>query len=264
MQTPLFNQTDVPSPVYLPKEYILSIKTRLEGKRRQLELLPVEIEELAKRYEAAIIFAPPDIDAPQSEAAVTQQIADTTKDAATVAVVLRKRITKPPKVEKPVGWRKGLQTILEESANGIAHQPLLKMAREKYKLPPSSGEKGFYNAIAKLIQAQTVVKHGNLLFAANVIEGIKKNGGTLPAPPEMHRRAGSSAGLIHQVLHGHPEGLTGPALRKLVAELPDAPKSLREHAQYVYNILGTMIGAGDVSKSNGLYRLSSPKKTNGQ
>lgn len=149
--------------------------------------------------------------------------------------------------------------ILEDAMGGLPHKQLLQMAREKYQFPPSNGEKGFYNAVAKLVNAGAVVKHGNLLFADKVIKEITAKGGALPVVPEMARRAGSSAELIHQVLVQHPDGLSGPDLRNIVAGLPEAPKSLREHAQYVYNILGAMMGTGEVSKVDGIYRLMAAK-----
>jgi hypothetical protein len=259
MQTPLFIQSDSEPTTFLPVEFILSLKEALEEKQRLYEKLPAEIEVLAKRYAAAMVFAPPDFDPSKPAPKAAPAPATPPNKIVTLSppkVAVKRRVAKPKvKPIKPMGWRKALQTILEDAADGMIHQSLLKLAREKHTFPPSSGEKGFYNAIAKLINAGSVVKHGNILFAASVYKK-KKAADDLPSVPETQRRTGSSAELIRTILTGKPDGLTGPELRKILAAMPDAPKSLREHGQYVYNILGTMMGVGEVIKENSLYRLS--------
>lgn len=255
MQTPLFMQSDADSTTFLPVEFILSLKELLDEKRRLYEKLPAEIEALAKRYAAAMEFAPPDFEPskPATKAAPAPAAPPHNVLSLSPPNAAGKRRTVKPKPAKPMGWRKALLVILE--GDGMPHQILLKVAREKYNFPPSIGEKGFYNAIAKLINAGSVVKHGNILFSASVYEK-KKEADELPSVPETQRRTGSSAELIRIILTGKPDGLTGPELRKILAAMPDAPKSLREHGQYVYNILGTMMGVGEVVKENSLYRLS--------
>jgi len=257
MQKPLVIQAELDTPIYLPEASILAIKKSLDAKRRLYEKLPSEIEALSKRYEAAMLFAPPNFDPEQalekeSEAPVKEINVVTLPPPATRKVAVKRKIEK---TVKPIGWRKGLQIILEGAEDGLSHQPLLTIARDTYKFPPSVGEKGFYNAIAKLINAGAVVKHGNILFSSNIYTR-RKGGGTLPVLQETQRRAGSSAELIYSALEAHPEGLTGPGLKTVVSAMPGAPKSLREHAQYVYNILGAMMGSGEVIKTYGVYRLA--------
>ncbi|WP_291519411.1 hypothetical protein [Acidovorax sp.] len=262
MQTPSTSHPAVQEQ-YLPEEFILGLKATLDEKRRLYEALPKEIADLEKRFEAAMVFSPPGFDPTKARtktiaAPLLQQAAASTGADPKVSDIPVKRtsVLRKPRVQK-MGWRKGLMYILDHAEGGVAHQPLLKQAREDFSLPPSNGEKAFYNALAKLTQSGAVVKHGNLLYSAKAMAEAKAKG-TLPPVADIGRRAGSSADLIHGVLLQNPAGLSGPALRKLVSELPDAPKSLRDHGQYVYNILGTMMGAGDVVKEDGIYRLRSP------
>lgn len=257
MQTHLFIQSEESPPAYLSEEYILSIKKSLDAKRRLLEKLPAEIADLSKRFDAAMLFAPPDFDPDKAQENPLETIRVVRLEPS-VKPAIRKREMRPvtpAKPEKPIGWRKGLQALLDDANEGMHHQQLLKSARDKYKFPESVGEKGFYNAIAKLINAGTVIKHGNILYAVSVFKQ-KQEADELPRVPETQRRNGSSAELIRKLLLTRPDGLTGPELRKILSAMPDAPKSLREHGQYVYNILGTMMGIGEVVKENRIYRLT--------
>lgn len=258
MSKPLVKKS--PSVQYLDERFILSIKHELDEKTRLYEELPAQIEELVKRFNAAMVFAPPGFDPAKPLEAKPPEAQTTVAPRPIVASAPKKPTpAKPPVAEKPIGWRRGLQILLEEQKEGMTHQALLKEARAKYQLPASEGEKGFYNAIAKLVNAGSVVKYGFLLFtAANYAQ--KERAGDLPPLESAQRKVGTSADLIREVLKKKPDGLTGPELRKIMASIPEAPKSLRDHGQYIYNILGNMMGAGDVVKENSIYRLTGEVK----
>ena len=53
---------DLPE-TYLPEDYIRGLKRELDAKRQLLLDLPGIIEALSKRFDAALIFAPPGFDA---------------------------------------------------------------------------------------------------------------------------------------------------------------------------------------------------------
>jgi hypothetical protein len=252
MRTPLFIHSESPE-AFLPEEYILALKAKLDEKQRLYAQLPAEIEDLAVRFKAAMVFAPPNFDPSKPAEKTPSPAATGSRERVQLIDTLSQK--RSPVPLKPIGWRKALQILLDDATEGVAHKSLLNMAREKYALPSSEGEKGFYNAVSKLINAGQAVKHGNLLFSSAVYEILKKND-ELPKILETQRRSGSSAELTHMVLSKFTDGLTGPELRKALSQIPDAPKSLREHGQYVYNILGTMMGTGEVVKENGIYRLS--------
>lgn len=255
MSPPLFDP-NVPQ-AFLPREYILGIKRALDEKRRLYEELPVQIEDLAKRFEAAMIFAPPGFDPDSAVLTISES------NGPEQEVLSLGNSDEPPTstislddLERgKIGWRKAILIILHKDSGGVAHKDVLQRARELYNLPASQGEKGFYNAVAKLITAGQVVKYGNRLYSRESIDSLKSSG-SLPDIPEVRRRAGSSAEFVVKTLRDNPNGLTGPQLREALSKIPDAPKSLSLHGQYIYNILAPMIGAGEVVKSDaGVYRL---------
>lgn len=145
---------------------------------------------------------------------------------------------------------------------GIPHKELLTKIIEKHPtLEQSQGDKGFYNAVARLAKGGEITKFGGLLYSTRVVNLLREKGEKLPDMTlEVRRRAGGSAQIVIEILEKHPGGLSGPDLKKVVAEIPEAPKSVREHGQYIYNILATLMGSGVVTKKDGIYRL---KKTKG-
>ena len=135
---------------------------------------------------------------------------------------------------------------------GISHRDLLAALKQTElggRVAP--GEKGFYNAIGKLAEKGLLVKAGGLLYHRAVADRLVESGQSLPdMTPEVNRRPGSSAAFVVEALIGHPKGLTAPDLKKIVSARADAPKSLREHGQYIYNVLSTLMGSGAVSRNS--------------
>jgi hypothetical protein len=257
-----------PSPISaeLPAEYIRELKARLIERERLLAELPALIEQDRKLYEAALLFAPdgfdPAVTAPTaetpSEAPERQLNLPAIKPPAKRIVIKRVPAkTKRAKVvkKKQASWKTLVVQEAEGAERGLSHKSLLSAIRAKHAMPVSAGEKGFYNAVAKSIHDGSLVKRGGLLFSPRVVLLLERRGEKLPEDGQVVHRAGGSALVTQRVLAQHPEGLTGPALKKLVAAEPDAPKSMREHGQYIYNILGTLMGSGAVVKKENLYYL---------
>lgn len=263
MPTHPVNQDD--QTPFLPGHFILGLKKDLDDKRRLLEDLPRQIEELAKRYEAAMIFAPPGFD-PDKEArrlAEEAESAPIPQSATLPAALPQIEIDLDESPTGKVGWRRAILNILGSALKGLPHKEIVEKARNMYALPPSNGEKAFYNAIAKLVNAGQVIKHGNLLYTADVLTELKASG-ALPELPGVNRRAGSSAEFVAAALREYPQGLTGPQLRNVLSTVPGAPKSLFQHGQYIYNILAPMMGAGEVIKNDGIYKLSAIHEKGGE
>jgi len=237
-------------PSELSAEFILDLKHELEADMRLLEELPGRIELKKKRYDAALLFAPvgfnPDAIPVKRVSAKIEEIPATQEFLPANHVDVN--------VENP-SWTRAIQTVLDNSDRGISHKELLSQVRSKYPMmPASNGEKGFYNGISKLSEREALVKHGGLLYSSNVVNLIKARGESLPDEPDIQIRSGSSGELILSLLGKNLAGLSAKDLKNLASKNPDAPKSLTEHSQYIYNILATLIGSGLVVKQDGLYR----------
>lgn len=238
----------------LPAEYIKGIKARLDERERLFAELPALIENDRKLYAAALLFAPLDFD-PDGAAASgeTEKPAKASPKAKALGSPKKdkgKGVRKP----RPNSWRALIQRHLDETRDGTTHKDLLNAIRRNHNMPISDGEKGFYNAVGKGLQAGEIVKRSGYLYSAKIVQELEHKGALppeQPAPP----RTGQSTIVTKRVLQKYPEGIAGPALKKLVAAEPDAPKSMREHGQYIYNVLGAMIGMGIVVKKDNLYVL---------
>lgn len=255
-----------------PVAILLQLKSEVDELKKQWLELPALIKEKERKYEAALMFAPPDFDPDAAMELATPQLVEGAaplpgKNEADQSPIEEVRpdaepeeFTLRPPVEKhseKATWIGSLRNTLTLSGRGMSHQELLAFVRANYPaLPVSNGEKGFYNAVAKLADRKELVKRGGLLYASSVIDAMKARGEALPEVPEHQHRKGGSGEIVMQVLKEHPNGLTGPELRKAVAAIPHAPKSLREHGQYIYNILATLMGTGVVVKNGTTYQLA--------
>jgi hypothetical protein len=224
----------------LTVESVRALKADYEADMRLLQELPARVEFKKRRLEAAMLFLPPGIDLDQQEPA-----ADKPPDVGQVEPY------------KP-SWTGEMARILSEQDGGLAHKDLLQAIREtEFGKHAHPGDKGFYNAVGRLAEKGLLVKAGGLLYHRDVANRILARGESLPdLTIELNRRAGSAGSLVVEVLSAHPKGLTAPELKKLVAAREDAPKSLQEHGQYIYNVLSTLIGNGSVVRKNGIYRLT--------
>lgn len=256
----------------LSAEYILGLKAELDRLRRQWAELPAIIDKRQKLYEAALLFAPEgfDPDAPvESVEAVAQGGKEVEEDEEPEDGTSAAHFSldgggpadfalSPVEHHSPKAtWVSAVREVLMLLEKGVPHKELLALIRQTYpELPVSNGEKGFYNAVFRLTERKELVKHGGLLYAASVVQAIEARGEKLPKAPEHQVRRGSSGEIVLEVLKANPKGLTGPDLRKVVSEMPNAPKSLREHGQYIYNILATLMGTGAVVKNGAIYQLA--------
>lgn len=234
----------------LPAEYILALKVKMDEKQRLYEQLPQEISECKRIYEAALIFAPKNFDPSVKSSSTEQGVL-----FQPVAKKAKLGIEKQPRAERK-SWATSVKNVLDSAGRGMNRKELFEAVRlNNPDLPVSAGEKGFYNAIAKVLERGNLVKHGDLLFSSQLVEDMKSRGEELPETPERRIRSGGSADFVLNALQSHPTGLTAPEIKKIVGDIPEAPKSIREHGQYIYNILATLMGSGAVVKKDGIYSV---------
>lgn len=230
--------------------------------RRAVELAVAQAKKSEEDYNAALRFAPagfapekvksPSRARPKAKKKIkTKPIGDTAKRKV-------KQIDLFPKAENSPTWTIEISRRIEQHPEGIAHSKLLG---EILKSPPpelaiSAGYKGFYHAIRRLLKRGDIVKHGTLLYTAKAMEAIRESGQELPVPD---RRVGGTGAIVIETLGKHPTGLTGPQLQALASMEPGAPKSMRDHPHYIYNVLSSLISNGRVKKFRGMYKLAEPQ-----
>lgn len=153
-------------------------------------------------------------------------------------------------------WSDEMRHVLQEQEAGISYGDLLAILAKGPlgKKPRSKGDKGFYQAIKRLTDAGDIVKGGGLLYSAKLAQTLKSRG--KPLPVHVSGRGGSSS-IVLGILNEHPQGLSGPEIKELAGKNPNAPRSMREHDQYIYTVLGGLKQAGAILRmEDGKYRLS--------
>ena len=225
---------------------IREIHAELEADERLYAELPQRIAATKALLEAARRFLPEGFDlaglAEHGEPTASREVAEVRSVAQT--------------------WISAVFDVLDTADHGLPHKELMEEIKSAHPgLTPSLGDKAFYNAIGKLEKRGDLVKSGGLLYSARVAKKIQDRGEELPdMSVDVRRRSGSAAQIVMDILEQHPKGLTGSDLKRFVSEVPEAPKSIREHGQYIYNVLATLIGAGDVAKNKrGRYHLQKTK-----
>lgn len=240
----------------LPVQYIVDLKSELDADVRLLAELPRRIEERRRKLDAAMIFAPDGFDL---EAQVKRHEAK--RRAVQESSVQEKKPIQqqPPKVaQAKATWVGEVARLLSASERGMTHQEILAALKEtELGKSASAGDKGFYNAVARLAAREEIVKHGGYLYASNVFKALQDRGEKLPE--DSGRATNGSGAIVRDILEKHPKGLSGPQLRDIMRAHPDAPKSMQKHPHYIYTILGTLIGSGAVTRREGIYRTSKPQ-----
>lgn len=257
-------------PVLLTVADIIRFKAEYEADVRLYEELPARIKQKKRRYEAALFFAPPGFDpnAPVPAPVVAPVPAplptpspEPSAPAACFELVSQPMIEEDADESEGEGrltWIGELLRVLEAASRGLPHQEVLAMLKQtKLGERVSAGEKGFYNAVARLEKRGQLIKNGGLLYSPKLVEQMRQRGEVLPdVSLEMRRRAGGSGTVVLEVLSEHPEGLDVQALRNEVIKKPGVPASLEKHTHYIYNVVATLIGQGAVTKdAQGRYRI---------
>ncbi len=150
-----------------------------------------------------------------------------------------------------------LTELLKHATGGLTHRAIKEeITHTKYSDRLENEAKAYHRTVSKLVTRGTVIRHGDRLYHRQVYDFLKKNS-SLPVLDEgTILRENSAAHIAYEVLKRYPEGLSGPQLKTQVGAQPDAPKSVVEHGQYIYNVLATLIGSGRVVKDGGVYRVA--------
>lgn len=246
MDTTNSHQTESSS--LLKLEDVIRFKVELNDAVRLYQTLPDKIARLEKRLEAALMFLPEGTNLDLLATAPGPKQDDAKPDPSKPGFHLA-----PPE-QRRLTWIGETERVLKAVGRGMEHQELLvELNKTELSERPSEGDKGFYNAIARLAEKGDLIKFGGYLYAGDVYKQLVDAGVKLPINPDKVR-AGSSASLVLDAIDAHPEGISGPDLKRALAKLEDAPSSFREHTQYVYNVVGTLIGKGIVVKDGDLYK----------
>jgi hypothetical protein len=246
-----------------------------------LEELPARIKAKKRKYEASLFFAPPGFDPDEVPSApIVQSAAPLKEDARTTASVeqVDAPTTNPEMQLFPaspdeedagdgiaggrITWFRELNRLLQDSPVGVSHQyALAELKKTSLGERVSQGEKGFYNAVARLEKKGLLIKSGGLLYSSKLVEEMKARGELLPdVSTEIRRRAGGSGTVVLEVLRANPQGLDANGLRSEMGKLPGISESIKKHTHYIYNVLGTLMGQGEIEKdAQGIYKIKGSK-----
>lgn len=201
------------------------------------------------RYEAALKLGPPEF-RPGAKRLIARArlVAPRTKPAkSSVSASGRRGKT----------WISEVMRVVDEHKEGISSQNILAvLLKTPLGKSSSKGHKGFYHAVTRLTKRGEIVKYGTLFVSKETAAELEKRGEKIYGV--VSQRRGSSA-IVIDTLDKHPEGLTAPQLQEIVAELPDAPKSMKLYRHYIYNILSTLKNADRVEVTNGIYKVKVAK-----
>lgn len=244
-----------------PHESLFRLEPLREMRRAMVAIehkiasLSKELQDYQAKFDAVKVLA-----SPEEWAALLEE--STPAEAAPEPEPSQAASQKPPKAPARKARRTAsasglLINVLRNAPGGVSHRDLAQaLAGTEYVSLLENGNKGYYRVMARALKKGEVIKHANLNFHPAVYQRLKASG-QLPKeePDNMRVRAHSAAAITLGVLNDFPQGLTGPELKVKVGAHRDAPRSVREHGQYVYNILATLIGGGYVYKDGNKYRI---------
>lgn len=242
---------------------IIRLKADFEADVRLAEELPARIKLKRRKYEAALMFAPPGFD-PNAmvfkRSDVEQEAPKVAEQESVPALPATQTNGEQPQEQerKRMTWIGELSRVLDVSTRGLPHREVLETLKAtELGGRPSEGDKGFYGAVARLEKKGRLVKNGGLLYSAKLVAQMKAQGEELPDMSlEARRRSGGSAAVVLQVLRESPDGMDAAQIRDAVGGLPGMPGSIAKHAHYIYNVLAPLIGQAEVTKdAQGIYRV---------
>jgi hypothetical protein len=245
---------------------IRALHAEFRAKTRLLAELPGEIAAIKERLDAALLFAPKglSLSVDAEESPVDTHVVP---EAGVITVSKQARKRRNVRIIRTrngrLTWTGAVMGCLAHADGGLSHRELkAKIAKTELASRFKTSDKGFYGAIAKLADSGKLVKFGGLLYARKVAEKLQKNGKSLPDKTAESRRRGAGTFVV-EVLREFPTGLSTAQIKQLVSAKPEAPKSIREHGQYIYSILAPLIKSGEVQKQDGIYRLAEIGEANG-
>lgn len=275
------NASSEQSIALLTVDAILRLKADYESDLKLMEELPSRIKLKKKKYEASLLFAPlgfdPDVPVKKVAAPIASIVEVPADEPLMSDLMPLDKVSNPPLqlfaedeggsddaglAQGRTTWTGELKKLLNKSSVGISHQYALTQLKEtSLGERVSKGEKGFYNAVGLLEKQGFLIKNGGLLYSDKLVADMKARGELLPdVSIEMRRRPGGSGSAALEVLRANPDGLDAHTLRIEMSKMPSVPQSVTKHGHYIYNVLGTLMGHGDIEKDNeGIYKLKGVK-----
>lgn len=224
---------------------VMKLRAEIEADMELLALLPARIAQKKKLYDAALLFAP---------ANFGSMIESDTGPVPAEILVSGKQSTMPQgDLDSPVklSWIGETRRIINEADRGLSYADVLSELKT-LPLPPSAGDKGFYNSMARMEAKGEIVKAGGLVYSARLaqLQGLKPREQTKPDV-----NLGGTSGIALAVLRAHPIGLKAAEVKREFLRRPDCPESMRKHGHYIYSVLTKLIDNGSVTKdASGVYR----------
>lgn len=200
----------------------------------------------------------------------TKEPADTIKPIARPKLSIARPAALDANPFAPVrGFTKGMSEfigyigkITKPCPDGITHADLMSaLLRSPHSdRVKKNSSKSYYKTTSKMLEDHILVRHGNRLYHTVVYENLRKNGALPSSESASTVRPNTSGYFILNALELHPEGLTAIQLKDELSKFPNAPESLIKHRHFIYNVLATLIGAGEVLRNDGLYSLAKKEK----
>lgn len=161
-----------------------------------------------------------------------------------------------------------ISEAISKFPKGIGHRELKQaVAESEFSVRLDDQAKAYHRTVSKLIARKEIIRYGEKFYdpeAYKILEKARK----LPEIEDGVRlRENSAAGITMQILESSARGLTGPEIKSAVALHPNAPKSVRTHGHYIYNVLSNLIGSGKIEKAGSIYRIANtttPPRSNGR
>lgn len=224
---------------------VMKLRAEIEADVELLALLPARIAQKKKLYDAALLFAPANFgsmvepDAGQAPAEVMVSSKQTALQQGDLDSTGK------------LTWIGEARRIINEADSGLSYADVLSKLKT-LPLPPSAGDKGFYNSMARMEAKGEIVKAGGLVYSARLaqLHGLAPRTQTKPDV-----NLGGTSGIALAVLVAHPAGLKAADVKQALLSRPDCPESMRKHGHYIYSVLTKLIDNGSATKdANGVYR----------
>ena len=234
---------------------VRALKADYEADMQLFADLPARIEQKKRKLDAALMFLPTGANIDDDEEEQADQLSTPVPADSDASVPKWPMPAHLSTNSNRTSWASAMAAVLAALPGGSSHKDLRSMM-EKSALAKGGTltTKTFYNTISRLAEKGDLIKSGGLLFHKEVFARVMVVG-PAAAPSTAPVQLSSSAKIVAEALAPHPKGLSVPEIRQVVSTRPDAPKSLRNHSQYVYSILATMTKHGVVRKQKENYYL---------
>jgi hypothetical protein len=243
---------------------VIAMRDEIEELRRELQATTARLAEKERKFEAALLFLP---EGTNVAALKIRQVK---------AAPSRKRMEQPklpevtnapspkargPAINNPLTWKGAVMKVLNTAGKGLTHAAIIEaLGQSEIADTVEANRKGYYNAITRLEERdRLIVRRGSLIYSRQVIEDLMARGAPIPeqdpTQPSKPRGTPTTRDHVKAILIENPDGLEGPVLIELLKKRECVTKSVFDHDQFVYTLLGKMIESNEIVKVDRAYRL---------